>query len=457
MLSHRTIFCLLVAVVLMAPLSALAQIPTSLSLWPEVIHKPPSTPSCYTIFVPDGAYMTLDLELIFPWGPDVINGWPTLDANGEASICTSEDTVNGTYIFTGVRNSEYPGFGFTPIWVSVTVAPIPPVISSVGVGCLNWDCIWMAGTNFQPHSRVIVYSADWTRQETYYGPAWQASPPLHINPDNQWMYVQVADQELRASMGWDGVYFVVVNIDGGQSAVQWVKSPEPRISRSSPSCPDGYCIQLAGSFPWSAYVDLRVPGGADLLQDAYTDLVVTESLITLRLSPSVRQAYDSTGLYAWVVNPTVFNWSSPHYLPPVDRSITGYIDGIVENGGQYYLTGWACAKTYPGSIEVVVYAGGPSGVGGTLAFGGTANMTSEPAIAEACDSSGSHHRFMLQFPPSVIQQYRGQPVYVHGISPLGLNNSLLGNSGSFTVPGTPSLISREYIYLGDRVIAVETQ
>jgi hypothetical protein len=161
----RRAFLLFVLMGILTPTVMHAQIPWSLWVSPDSIYKPPGN-TCYTITVDGGANMTLDLEIIFPWGFDTVYGWPTLDADGQAYICGDENTVEGTYIFTGVRNSEFPWWGFSPIWTPIYVYPAPappppppppppdpPTISALGSGCENWDCIWAVGSHFKPDSR----------------------------------------------------------------------------------------------------------------------------------------------------------------------------------------------------------------------------------------------------------------------------------------------------------------
>jgi hypothetical protein len=166
-------------------------------------------------------------------------------------------------------------------------------------------------------------------------------------------------------------------------------------------------------------------------------------------------------LYVYGISPfelpnPLLNNSGAFNVPILDRSITGWISGISVQGQNYFLYGWACAKTYPGSIVVHGFVGGPSGGGGTSAFSGPADQPSEPAIASACNSTGSNYRFWHQIPTSVIQQYAGQLIYVHGISPFGLPNLLLNNSGVLIVPNPQPVSLKENIYVGDRVLAVET-
>jgi hypothetical protein len=136
-------------------------------------------------------------------------------------------------------------------------------------------------------------------------------------------------------------------------------------------------------------------------------------------------------------------------MPYVDGSIAGHIDGISQQGQDYYLQGWACARTNPSSINVHLYAGGPAGGGwGTYVAAITANQASEPGVATACNSTGSNYRFSILLSQSVRQKFGGLRAYVHGISPFGLSNALIGNSGAFTIPPLPQQIQwkKDHIY-----------
>jgi hypothetical protein len=205
------------------------------------------------------------------------------------------------------------------------------------------------------------------------------------------------------------------------------------INSAAAGCADGYCITLTGAFPLDAVVDFRMPGQPDVIPNAYSDLSVTATTISLRLNPVVRHDFDVSGLNAWGVNPPLGNWSDGFYVAPIDKNITGDINGITLSGLQYYINGWACAKTYAASVDVWIYVGGPAGTG-TWLGSATANLTSEPGVAAACNSTGSHYRFSVPIPHSITQSYGGQAIYVHGISPFGLTNFLLGHSGAFIVP-----------------------
>jgi hypothetical protein len=419
---------------LVIPDDAYGQIPEWLSVSPEQIYQAPGNPSCATITVGAGAYMTANLEYYFKGGgPYYAYGWPTLDSNGQAQICMNNTAAPGLYQFTGVQNSQYPLF-FTPVYAQLTVYPAPPpapVIYGLGPGCNNWDCIWIGGANFQQDSYVYVFSNDWSTYQIFWGPAWGYSPPLVVAVP--YLSLQITDPVLLNSFGTSGVHVLVANPGTSYSDWAWTSSGPPVVSSATAGCADGYCITFTGSFPLDAVVDFRIPGHADVLPNAYSDLNVSVTSISLRLNPEVQHDFDAFGLNANVVNPLLGNWSDVNYVSPIDKNITGFVGGITPSGLQYYINGWACAKTVAASVDVWIYVGGPAGTGSWLGYG-TANLDSEPAVAAACNSTGSHFRFSVPIPDTIVQSYGGQAIFVYGISPIGLPAYLLGNSGVFTVP-----------------------
>jgi YD repeat-containing protein len=124
--------------------------------------------------------------------------------------------------------------------------------------------------------------------------------------------------------------------------------------------------------------------------------------------------------------------------------IAGNIDGVpIDGSSNASVGGWACSTGMPQSINVDLYVGGPAG-SGTGIGRYTANVSSEPGVASACNVSSGSYRFSIPLSTDVRSQYAGQPIYIHGISPVGAANLLLNNSGSFTVPvnepaGAPTL------------------
>jgi RHS repeat-associated protein len=109
------------------------------------------------------------------------------------------------------------------------------------------------------------------------------------------------------------------------------------------------------------------------------------------------------------------------------------ITGSIESVGGNMLAGWACSTRLNQSIAVHLYVGGPAGTGvGVGAY--TANLGSEPAVASACQASGTAYRFNIPITQQMITQHGGKPIYVHGISPVGASNLTIAGSGALYIP-----------------------
>lgn len=113
-------------------------------------------------------------------------------------------------------------------------------------------------------------------------------------------------------------------------------------------------------------------------------------------------------------------------------AVMGTVEGV-STGANATVTGWACASGLATSIDVHLYVGGPAGTG-TAIGAYTANQASEQAIQDACHSTGTLHRFSIPLSEAMRGDHAGEPIYIHGISPTGGDNTLLSGSGSFVVP-----------------------
>lgn len=97
------------------------------------------------------------------------------------------------------------------------------------------------------------------------------------------------------------------------------------------------------------------------------------------------------------------------------------------------IWGWACATYWNPSIKVHLYLGGPAG-SGVFAGEYTANQGTDSVRAAACKASGTAYMFVIPITDAMVSTYSGKAIYLHGISPVGGSNSLLGHSGSYTIP-----------------------
>ncbi|MCB0421677.1 MAG: hypothetical protein KDD61_11820 [Bdellovibrionales bacterium] len=126
--------------------------------------------------------------------------------------------------------------------------------------------------------------------------------------------------------------------------------------------------------------------------------------------------------------------------PPVEPNptigpIDGVIGGVINQDDTAIVHGWACFKKHPGSIGVHLYVGGPAGSGQLLKTS-VANRNSEAAVSTLCQTSEIPHRFQFELSANERNAHAEKPIYIHGIVPEGIQqpNSLLVNSGDFTVP-----------------------
>jgi RHS repeat-associated protein len=128
--------------------------------------------------------------------------------------------------------------------------------------------------------------------------------------------------------------------------------------------------------------------------------------------------------------------SLPTQITVIGSAIKGNIDGVTGT----HVRGWACSRYIEGPIDVHLYVGGAYGQG-TGINSARADQPGEAAIAAECGTQGSAHRFQIPLPPHAVLNYPTSLIYVHGISPVGAANSLIGSSGVHRVPynGLPTI------------------
>ncbi len=142
------------------PLAARAQAPqpTSFSVSPSSIVQG----QCYTISVGNGANMTLDVQWTFNNGPvETAIGWPTLDSNGQALVCSSSATATGTYTFVSMRNTLNTSWISISASITVTGAPdfslqLSPSSQAFDQG--RWANYWVSVSGTNGFSQPVTLS-----------------------------------------------------------------------------------------------------------------------------------------------------------------------------------------------------------------------------------------------------------------------------------------------------------
>jgi hypothetical protein len=115
--------------------------------------------------------------------------------------------------------------------------------------------------------------------------------------------------------------------------------------------------------------------------------------------------------------------------PRVGR-ILGNIDGIANDGEQYFVSGWACQQGQKESVQIHIYGSPSAGDAAkqVLVTASEANFDSELAVNRACqDAGGGKHRFFAALPFGYGAQSR---LSVHGIRVVdGVPNEAITGSG----------------------------
>lgn len=131
--------------------------------------------------------------------------------------------------------------------------------------------------------------------------------------------------------------------------------------------------------------------------------------------------------------------STPYFqigqtLKQQSNPVIGNIDLVYYMDFTPTISGWACTKGIPQSINVDLYMDGPYGQGGTMVGRYLANISSEQAVADSCAVGSGAYRFQIPLSPDIRTQWAGHKIYIHGIAPYNAENPLISNSGNLTVP-----------------------
>lgn len=162
--------------------------------------------------------------------------------------------------------------------------------------------------------------------------------------------------------------------------------------------------------------------------DGYSDRCGSTS--ELRLAAPIGGKYTVKLQHPSLGNNLEASWDiKPPPPPPSPRGeVMGWVDGFSGNT----LSGWACDKGMPKSIDVHFYLDGPP-PGGIGPFVTTTNLTREMAVVSACGTSYATHGWSVDAAPARAA-YAGRKIYAYGISVSGGPNLELHNSGVFTIP-----------------------
>ncbi|SDY65097.1 RHS repeat-associated core domain-containing protein [Lysobacter sp. yr284] len=319
--------------------------------------------------------------------------------------------------------------------------------------------------------------------------AQQPNPYIHVAfdyPSEGAQYVAPANVAIKATATVldDNVFVTSIVLNGASGQLHQVQGPELQYTLSNLQ-PGNYAVSVIarnnlnrtasatrkftviapGEKPPT--VALRAPAGAPFINPAQIGLTA-DAADPDGYVVSVAYYVNGQSLGTATAAPYPFTWnnvgpgnysftavatdnngkqttSAAVPVTVAQTTVRGNIEGVQPAGnGEYRVTGWACTSGHNASIDVELYFGGgwPQG---TRVSGHTASLPSDAGIAAACEAQGAAYRFSVPITPAQQQAYANQGIYIHGVSPIGAGNLLIGNSGTFKVPA-PLRISRRYVY-----------
>jgi hypothetical protein len=177
-------------------------------------------------------------------------------------------------------------------------------------------------------------------------------------------------------------------------------------------------------------------GVAEILRNAGYDPYVMRQNVSIGMSLEAKASAVIATLVASILCSAAVLAQAPARHP---GRIVGNIDGISRDGDHFFISGWACQQGQTKSIAVQLFADRTTNgqTKPTPILAETANLPSEPAVAQACqDRDGGRHRFIIVLPYGYGPDSK---LYVHGLRVVdGVPNDLLGGSGS-ALPRLPGL------------------
>jgi hypothetical protein len=509
------------------PVAALSQ-NLNLTIDPDWLYQD----ECYTITVPGGANMTLDILYVFNGqGPHPIDGWPVLDGNGQAYVCTDMSSPPGSYRYYAIRQAGTSAWSYTAEDIMVYQRPTSLSFSSsygyagndsytlnVGNGAditLDLEYSYPYGGNI--FRATFDSSGNWdytlaqdnvqgtysfTAMRTVFGGetgewiflnppvTYEVRPPRPTwsSVDANWVQAGVHSYTLRignaANTSLDSVY----SFNGNEVTVYGY----PDMGQEYPGSPDGKRVYpVSDCHPPGTYAWLRVRNPSDPVSSWWQHMPI-----------------NGGGLWVTVAAPPAPTISS--VSPGSGARLAGTNSLSVTINGRYL-----CNVSLQTNWQGLTFAGVPGGdgtsVSTTFHVAPTAWVGTAPATLNATSGSkGFNFNVTNGLAPTVsavqpASGVRGSNVQVTitgtnltgGIlstnptwsgltftnvtsTPQGTaltatfnvaSNAAVGtptirvttNAGntqtqSFTITGAQSApsLTREYIYLGDRVIAVDS-
>ena len=412
---------LILALVMPVPSDAQYGAAPNFSVSPNTI----SLGGCYTISVPNWPGAQLNVGYTTSWtGQQFIYGWPSLNYSGSAVICTDSLTHLGTYTYNYASNTYY--YQWWLVNASITVNNASPqeptsLTISPSSGYAGNDCYTMTAGNGSSMTIDLNYTLNGANQ-----PAWSKT----LNAAGQWPYCLSHYDQTGNYIFYQMKNHLLSNwIAISPSASYLVKPPQPTSFQITPNS-----IIQGNSYRITA------GNGAGVTMD-------------------IQYAFNDGAVQ------TIFGWPTL----ASDGSSSGYVDiatGVSTTPGKYVFkasrnalnTQWTpvtasvlvCPNAAPTISSIV-----PS----TVAQGSSVNIviTGVNLCAASIQSVTNSSLSFSNVAANASFTSVNATATTSNSAPIGQAQIRLttpaGNvTSQFLVTG-PAVLTKEYIYLGDRVIA----
>jgi len=120
--------------------------------------------------------------------------------------------------------------------------------------------------------------------------------------------------------------------------------------------------------------------------------------------------------------------------------LRGYIDGLIETNGAYFLHGWACQTNVESSVTFSLLTR-KDGEFVLLGKDLPANTSSGGSVATACNTKMGRHAFRARIPETAIDDFANGRLFVQAHSAFGGTKLMLPRSHRYAIPSTlPTLM-----------------
>ena len=423
----------LLAVVSLFPLPAAAQ---DFWIWPDDIQQG----ECYVItgWTP---YITLDVVYYIDWqGPFEAQGFVSLDHNAQSPVCTDSSTPTGSYWFTGVRETGTYYYFDAYAWLNIRPAspsyPQPTSLSfSAPSGYAGNDNYTMTAGDGAGMTIDVEYTLNGVPQDI-----WSTS----LDSNGQWFYSlnhYDAPGTYRFYRIKNALNTDWIDIDTSYT----VLPPQPTAIAVDPS------QGAAGQGHWN----LQVANGAEMALD------MRYTLNGAPLPDIIGWPWLSA-LSPWNPNGGAFSIPLNVCTVPGFYRFTHVRNHL--NGGD---SQWVPTS---GANFMTVYPPGPPTVTSAAPLGGYPGTTVSVTLngSNLCGVSLSSHYPGLSFNPvpndpysngaSVVAQINIAAGALPGAAAVNVTANGGATSFTFHVGGVPmpTVLSKESIYLGNSILAVES-